>query len=35
MAIKKKEPKKEKKNRFFEKIYDILGQYKKCLLVNV
>jgi len=35
MAIKKKEPKKEKKNKFFEKIYDILGKYKKALLVNV
>jgi len=35
MAIKKKEPKKDKKDRFFEKIYDILGQYKKALLVNV
>jgi len=35
MAIKKKEPKKEKKNKFFEKIYDILGLYKKALLVNV
>lgn len=35
MAIKKKEPKKDKKARFFEKIYDILGKYKKALLVNV
>ncbi len=35
MAIKKKEPKKDKKSRQFEYIYKVLGEFNKALLVKI